>query len=141
MDRMDDYFSIRLRFNLRDDTNYCGPLALMLATGERDIDEVNKRLDRQFCKGVPGQKLLSACRGYGYKYSLVKGIDRGYVVNVVKNARKSGVDLGTGLYLVFSTSHVSVLEDGQLIDWTGIRGRQNKRVFAVYKLEKLKDVA
>ena len=97
MDRMDDYFSIRLRFNLRDDTNYCGPLALMLATGERDIDEVNKRLDRQFCKGVPGQKLLSACRGYGYKYSLVKGIDRGYVVNVVKNARKSGVDLGTGL--------------------------------------------
>jgi len=116
---------------MHGDKGYCSVLALS-AISNISSERINVLLDRELGKGVEGWRVVDAAQRMGYTAVLVPKIGKGMDWNIVNNAKKHGVDLTTGIHLVFSTGHVAALVSGELIDpWQKVK---SQRVWAVYTL-------
>ena len=124
---MEEYYNLLQKFNLLNDRRFCTALAYCVITGESPVT-VNQKLGRKRGRGMPGIKLNNALMDAGYV--LLEVDVKGYV----ENLPKKGLDSGT--YLVYSSGHVSVIKDGQVLDWTATPESQSKRTRVCFQVVK-----
>ena len=123
----EDYLSLYADFQDAGDKNFCTSLAYCLITGA-NIHSANTRLRRKRGRGVSGLVLNAAIQDAGYHMLEVK------VKGYVENLPKKGLTRGT--YLVYSSRHVSVIKDGEVLDWTARKDARSKRTVVCYQLLK-----
>jgi len=126
---MDEYYKLVEKFTLLNDKRFCAALAYCVITGESPVT-VNKKIGRKRGKGMLDLKLNNALMDAGYV--LIEVDVKGYV----ENLPKKGLDSGT--YLVYSSGHVSVIKDGQVLDWTATPESQSKRTRVCFQVVKTK---
>jgi len=126
---MKEYYKLIEKFALLGDKRFCTALAYCIITGESPVT-VNSKLGRKLGKGMAGIKLNNALMDAGYV--LIEVDVKGYV----ENLPKKGLDSGT--YLVYSSGHVSVIKDGQVIDWTATPESKSKRARLCFQVVKTK---
>ncbi len=124
---MEEYYNLLQKFNLLNDRLFCTALAYCVITGESPVT-VNQKLGRKRGRGMPGIKLNNALEDAGYV--LLEVDVKGYV----ENLPKKGLDSGT--YLVYSSGHVSVIKDGQVLDWTATPESKSKRARLCFQVVK-----
>lgn len=125
---MDEYYNLLRKFKATNDENFCGAMAYSLITGTHPVIS-SRKLGRKHGKGTSGLRLNQALRDAGYHLVEVIGV-RGYVENLPSKG------LTNGTYLVYSASHVSVIKDGVVLDWTAEKTARSKRAKICYQILK-----
>lgn len=126
---MEEYYNLLQKFTVLNDRRFCTALAYCVITGESPAT-VNKKIGRKRGRGMAGIKLNNALMDAGYV--LIEVDVKGYV----ENLPKKGLDSGT--YLVYSSGHVSVIKDGQVLDWTATPESKSKRARVCFQVVKTK---
>lgn len=127
--RYSDYAKVRdIAHKYYGDTNCCTVIALAVAAGcgYGKAYHVYRRLGRKTRRGTYMPMQVSALAEMGLEMVKVPA-----PVSTVNQAEK--LLRGTkGIYMVYSTSHVSAVYDGIMHDWAS--GGSRKRVTGIYKV-------
>ena len=137
--KMDIYLALRnvATKHYPNETNYCGVIALAVATGWRFgkarsvLFNKTLRRDRQ---GIQIFLLHKVLKEYGYKavFTSVAGAKTLVTAQRVLENTK-------GTYFVYTKQHVTAIKDGVCEDWSNNEFGRKKlyRVESIYKIEKV----
>jgi hypothetical protein len=125
------YSAMREALTATGDTNFCSVIALAFAL---DISpaQAQKRLrefGRRKGKGITLPVLLLAIVEGGRSYKRLtkhRCTKAKTMITLMKSIPKRGT------FLVYQTTHVAIVRDGEVMDWS--EGRR-KRIIAVYRIE------
>ena len=132
MCRYKDYAQIkRIGEKYYNDTNFCGVVAVTVASGCSFGKAYNlcKKLGRRDRKGTPMNVSIAAMQKLGFKVTELQHRPCKTLMMAERKLPKTGT---YWLLTKRSECHITCVKDGQMIDWAT---KSKKQVYCVYKVE------
>ena len=123
------YVALATQAQEQGDKNYCVPMIYSLLV-ECPVSTASTILGRRKRRCTSVLPLIDALDDAGYNVKYLQGKrGRGMTRNMPNK-------LPTGKYILVSNTHVALMVDGVILDWSAKDGTTNKRITAVYKVTK-----
>lgn len=112
------------------DNSFCVPMVYALLCNTT-VGYASEVLGRKRGRGVAPITLFNALQQEGFKATYLQGKNgRGMTRNMPNK-------LPQGTYVLISNTHVALMVDGEILDWSGLDGMPNKRITSVYRITEM----